>query len=101
MGWRAVTDDEQDILDFNKLDDQISEFVDLEEGETVSGWVLVYQTTKFVNEPGYLPRQTATSCATSLGTTTETAVGLLRLAARRVEVEVTSQSFIFLEDDEE
>lgn len=98
-----MTDDEQDILDFNKLDDQINEFVDLEEGEAVSGWVLVYQTTKFVSEPGFVPIQTASSYATSLGTTTETAVGMLRLASKRLESEATTPgiTFFFSGGDEE
>lgn len=90
-----MTDDEQNIIAFNKLDDDINDFLELEEGETVSGWVLVYQTTRFTSEPGFVPLQTASSYASSLGTTTETAVGMLRLASKRLESEATTPGITF------
>lgn len=66
-----------EVTPLEKLDEAIREFArEVEDDGLVSGWVLGYQLSTIVDEPGVLPLRTRTTYSLSPSTTTETALGI-------------------------
>lgn len=84
----------------DRLDDAVRAFL-LECGDedTVSGWVIGYQTSRITADPRFLPLTTATDYTLSPSTTGETALGLLTLTKSRLERAMLSYDDVDDDDD--
>jgi hypothetical protein len=65
------------------------------DGSHVTGWVLAYQTSQVIDVPGYAPLVFGSGYSMGTATSTETAIGLLRLTSARLE------RMLLIEDDYE